>query len=48
MILLCLLGHKYELLGKGDMLRHVDNARVGTYVLSRCIRCGKIKRNVFK
>lgn len=39
----CLFGHKYKAIGKGFYRRVVDDKPVGTYIVSECQICGKIK-----
>lgn len=44
----CLLGHKWKLIGEGDLLRNCDNRVVGSFLVLQCERCGNIKRKNFR
>jgi len=40
----CLLGHKYEPIGHGDLVSVVDGRVRGGFVINRCAVCGKVKQ----
>lgn len=44
----CILGHKWEACGHGDLHRRLDNKVVGSFLIMRCTTCGKITRKDFK
>ncbi len=44
----CLLGHRWETHGHGDLLRVVDNKVCGSFVILRCNVCGKLSEKRFK
>ena len=47
-MILCLLGHKWKLIGEGVLHRNVDNRPIGSFLVLQCERCGNIKRKDLK
>lgn len=44
----CLLGHKWKVVGQGDLCRVVDDRVVGSFLILQCEQCGNIKRKDLK
>ena len=43
----CWLGHNWNIIGGGDLLRNVDNKPCGEYRILQCTRCGKLSQRKF-